>query len=136
MSDETLPLPRYQCHKVVEALKIEAITPAPSSGALIHPADTRYPPFRVSTEFMMKHQPRPGGYWVRYDGGAYESYSPAKPFEEGYTCIDGIYPPPPAAPIEPQMSTSINSDGSITVTPPPPPHEGDAVTVTDPDPHA
>jgi hypothetical protein len=33
---------------------------------------------------MIKHAPQVGGYYVRYPDG-YESWSPAKAFEEGYT---------------------------------------------------
>jgi hypothetical protein len=55
-------------------------------GALIEPEDTSYPAFSVSRAFVFKHNPQPGGYYVVYEDG-YESYSPAKAFEEGYTKI-------------------------------------------------
>lgn len=35
---------------------------------------------------MAKHKPVAGGYFVVYEDG-YESFSPAKAFEEGYTRI-------------------------------------------------
>ncbi len=74
-------LPRYQCHKRVRALKIAAI-----NGATITPADEGYAPFEVPPEYLAKHQPQPGGYYVVYDDG-YQSFSPADVFEQGYTRI-------------------------------------------------
>lgn len=40
----------------------------------------------VSAEFMAKHKPEPGGYYVVYKDG-YASFSPAAAFEDGYTKI-------------------------------------------------
>jgi hypothetical protein len=53
-------------------------------GAMISPADEGYAPFQVSDEYLLKHKPEVGGYYVQYDDG-YKSFSPAKAFEEGYT---------------------------------------------------
>lgn len=94
----SIELPRYKSHKTVWALAIAAIHALPnpdqsgnsvaaSYGATIVPADERYAPFDVSAEYVMKHNPEPGGYFVRYADG-YASYSPAEPFESGYTLID------------------------------------------------
>lgn len=55
-------------------------------GAIITPEDAGYAPFAVSEEYIDKHNPQPGGYFVVYDDG-YQSFSPAKAFEEGYTPI-------------------------------------------------
>jgi hypothetical protein len=38
----------------------------------------------VGAHFMIKHDPQVGGYFVEYEDG-YESFSPAKAFEGGYT---------------------------------------------------
>lgn len=38
----------------------------------------------VSREYFKKHDPQIGGYYVRYEDG-YESFSPEKVFEEGYS---------------------------------------------------
>jgi hypothetical protein len=97
-----LPLPEYQCHKHVSALKIAGIThkpnPDPASGnascsygAIITPADQGYVPFEVTAEYVTKHRPSEGGYYVVYDDG-YESFSPAKAFEDGYHSIDPSEP--------------------------------------------
>lgn len=40
----------------------------------------------VAAEYVEKHKPTVGGYYVRYADG-YESYSPAEAFEGGYTRI-------------------------------------------------
>ena len=74
-------MPRYQCHKQVHALKIAAF-----DGAIITPADEGYAPFVVTEDYVRKHNPEAGGYYVVYDDG-YKSFSPAKAFEEGYTRI-------------------------------------------------
>ncbi|GEM_PF-1180031 len=96
-------LPRYQSHKHVWALKIKAVVHGPnpdrtgrscssSYGAMIYPEKQEYPPFEVSAEYVNKHRPQPGGYYVQYADG-YLSYSPAQAFEEGYTLL-GAKPAP------------------------------------------
>jgi hypothetical protein len=88
-------LPRYQCHKQVWALKIASIEQAPANSErmfeggdwVIVPEETGYAPFRVGhDEYVLKHKPQVGGYYVVYDDG-YKSYSPAKAFEDGYTSL-------------------------------------------------
>lgn len=74
-------LPQYQCHKKVGALKIAKL-----EGNLLTPAETGFAPFIVEKEYLRKHSPEVGGYYVVYDDG-YKSYSPAKPFEAGYTRV-------------------------------------------------
>lgn len=77
-------LPRYRCHKEVWALKIEAVT-----GLELVPTDKRFLPIAVTGEWLAKHKPEAGGYWVQYKDG-YTSYSPAQAFEEGYSLIEPI----------------------------------------------
>lgn len=94
MSDITagVEMPRYKCHKEVWALKIAAITDPTEPGnesdgsRIITPAEPGYAPFRVDHEYMRKHKPEVGGYYVVYKDG-YLSFSPAAPFEEGYSRI-------------------------------------------------
>ena len=74
-------LPRYQCHKKVWALKIAAI-----DGNTITPEDDGYAPFEVPWEYVAKHSPEAGGYYVVYEDG-YKSFSPAEAFEAGYSRI-------------------------------------------------
>lgn len=91
-SQASAELPRYQCHKKVWALKIKAIEldPSPPRAAacscILTPEDDGYAPFRVDEDYVRKHSPRAGGYYVVYEDG-YKSYSPAAAFESGYTRI-------------------------------------------------
>ena len=94
MSEVDREMPRYKCHKEVWALKIAKIesthsiteTGESATGMMIFPADEGYAPFSVDEEYVTKHHPRPGGYYVVYADG-YKSFSPAPAFEEGYTRI-------------------------------------------------
>ena len=89
-------MPRYRCHKEVWALKIASVVRnsvlAQLSGdeadgsALIVPSDGGYGEFRVPAEYVRKHNPQAGGYYVVYKDG-YASFSPAEAFEEGYARI-------------------------------------------------
>ena len=101
------PMPQYQCHKKVWALKIKAIEIVRPTieelqaildgkgsdeadvdilAGIITPAENGYGPFGVQKSYMDKHDPQVGGYYVVYDDG-YKSFSPAKAFEDGYTRI-------------------------------------------------
>jgi len=92
--DVMRPLPKYKCHKEVWALKIGALKMdgaddpqrETDGSAIITPADERYGSFRVNHEYMRKHNPQPGGYYVLYADG-YKSFSPADAFEKGYILI-------------------------------------------------
>jgi len=90
-----LSLPQYQCHKVVGALHIRSIELAriplgddevdvsDLRGAIIIPAESGFPPFRVSPEFLRKHRPQVGGLFVVYDDG-WKSFIPEKDFKRDY----------------------------------------------------
>lgn len=78
-------LPQYQCHKKVWALKIKSIKAEPQ-GWTVTPEDEGFAPFVVDSDYVKKHNPRAGGYYVVYDD-RYKSYSPAEAFESGYTRI-------------------------------------------------
>jgi len=84
-------MPKYVCHKEVHALKIKAIdhdneiSGGPNK-ATITPEDERFAPFVVDAEYMAKHKPQEGGYYVVYEDG-YKSFSPADVFEAGYTIV-------------------------------------------------
>lgn len=97
-----IEMPRYVSHKTVWALKIKEIEfhkptiaeleaildgDAPETpAATITPEDKGYASFGVTTDYVSKHNPQTGGYFVVYKDG-YESFSPAVAFEEGYTRI-------------------------------------------------
>jgi hypothetical protein len=108
------PMPQYRSHKTVWALKIREVIHAPlptiaeleafikainpevysaggyivpgPAGSYIVPEEGGFAPFVVSVEYMQKHKPQPGGYFVQYQDG-YKSFSPAQAFEEGYMQI-------------------------------------------------
>ena len=90
---DSCEMPRYKCIKEVWALKIKSIVfdsdLAAQSGretdgsATFTPEDDCYAPIRLSAEFVHKHKPVEGGYYVVYKDG-YKSFSPASAFEEGY----------------------------------------------------
>ena len=89
-------MPKYKCIKDVWALKIKSIvfdsdlaseTGRETNGtAIFTPEDNRYAPIELSAEFVHKHKPVEGGYYVVYKDG-YKSFSPASAFEEGYILI-------------------------------------------------
>ena len=89
-------MPRYKCHKEVWALKIGKIhldqEDARQEGrdtdghATITPEESGYAQFRVDAEYMRKHKPVVGGYYVVYADG-YKSFSPTKAFDDGYTKV-------------------------------------------------
>lgn len=86
---------KFKSHKIVEAVKIADITPNhENTGAFIVPmqtGETRLDNIAVSRAYLIKHEPEPFGYYIRYTDG-YESFSPAQAFEEGYTAVDDAYP--------------------------------------------
>jgi hypothetical protein len=85
-------MPKYKSHKVVWALKIKSIAKELAEyreidgSATITPEEEGYEPFKVSSEYMNKHQPEVSGYYVVYEDG-YKSFSPADAFEKGNTLI-------------------------------------------------
>ena len=70
----------YKCHKQVKAFKISDIKLIEDSIYIIGSNEI----VMVREDFMQKFKPEVGGYYVLYNDG-YQSYSPAEPFEEGYT---------------------------------------------------
>ena len=86
-------LPRYRCHKVVEAMKITRVVEHTIEGRMRWMLlDDEGHRVDVGADWM-ERLPGPfdsplGGYYVRYEGG-YESWSPPGAFEGGYTRIEG-----------------------------------------------
>jgi hypothetical protein len=109
-------LPRYRCHKQVQAFRILTVVPKPlpefrrptckgcfalktacgncercdwerrgGRNAFLIGGDSFT--IEVGVDYVQKHDPKPGGYYVRYEDG-YESFSPAAAFESGYTRIE------------------------------------------------
>jgi hypothetical protein len=88
MSDApAIEMPRYQCHKEVWALKIASVHWAEEEGKVRLCFDIEdYAPMVVPASMVGRYFPQAGDYLVVYDDG-YQSFSPAKAFEEGYTRI-------------------------------------------------
>ncbi len=95
-----MELPTYRCHKRVQAMRIAEIhlvmRPAPNTfpETLVEthllvpgPTESVLESVEVDGAYMAKHKPRLGGYYVRYEDD-YESFSPAKAFEDGYTRVE------------------------------------------------
>lgn len=80
-------LPRYRCHKEVGAFKINGIARRDTQWVLSDCAVENPLHVIVDQAWYTKHQPKIGGYYVAYDDG-YASFSPAAPFESGYTLIE------------------------------------------------
>ena len=80
-------LPIYKSHKTVRAAKINHIKTDPddrSGGAMLVFEDSSIEDVPVDKEYIRKHNPQAGGYYVQYQDG-YESFSPAEAFESGYS---------------------------------------------------
>lgn len=86
--------PRWKCHKEVGAVKIAEIRDyhqeglSGSPGAIL--VSEKYPSvisIAVDSAYLAKHKPEVGGYFVFYEDG-YQSFSPAKAFEGGYTRVE------------------------------------------------
>jgi hypothetical protein len=77
-------MPRYRSHKEVWALKISAIEMLEDRSAKIAPADHRYATLQTKPDFPFNGSEDDLGYFVVYADG-YQSWSPTKAFEEGYT---------------------------------------------------
>lgn len=79
-------MPRYVCHKEVWALKIAAVEINQDKSADIAPSDPGYASFTTQPGWSerFKGSEEDLGYFVVYKDG-YESWSPTKAFEEGYT---------------------------------------------------
>jgi hypothetical protein len=89
MSNAQTPMPCYQSHKKVWALKIESVeylgsdtTTDENPIVKLHFVEKHFAP----REFNLHSKPKPdtGWYMVQYEDG-YISFSPAAAFEEGYT---------------------------------------------------
>ena len=90
----SIEMPKYKSHKEVHALKIKDIVfdtdEASKEGretdgsAMLSFEEKPYADLKVYSDYINKHKPQKGGYYVVYEGG-YTSWSPADAFEGGYT---------------------------------------------------
>lgn len=80
-------MPKYECHKKVWALKINSFIRDRGQITGFTPADAGYGNVELSQDYIEKHKPVEGGYYVVYPDG-YKSFSPASAFEGGYRRIN------------------------------------------------
>lgn len=95
-------MPRYRSHKTVWALKIKLVVPELKGEATLYFFDEGYEPIKVPSEYVRKHEPKRGGYYVVYTDG-YASWSPEVAFEQGYRQIG------------PAADTTRNIDGKYAI---------------------
>ena len=91
MREEIAKLPDYKSHKTVKAALIDDIIRGPQPVNKLHLlVDEDIVVIEKVPDWMHRHQPMIGGYFVVYHAGTdreYHSYSPAKEFDEGYSLI-------------------------------------------------
>jgi hypothetical protein len=75
-----MKLPHWKCHKEVDGFQIDRIV----GNSLISADANVY--VIVTADYMEKHKPFVGGYFVQYLDG-YQSFSPAAAFEDGYSKV-------------------------------------------------
>ncbi|MEL7628750.1 hypothetical protein AAGW04_07060 [Pectobacterium aroidearum] len=80
-------LPKWKCHKIVSAARIDGYTTTTLSLAVNDAIVEVY----VGTDWMLRHRPEPGGYFVVYSDG-YQSYSPPESFQAGYAPLPTTEP--------------------------------------------
>ena len=87
MTDDAMAeMPKYKCHKEVWALQIAAVVvgeDVKDGSAMLTFVNTHKAPLKVDPEYVRKHNPQAGGYYVVYEGG-YKSWSPKDVFRKGY----------------------------------------------------
>ena len=82
------PFPLYQCHKQVRAVKIASIEPMIEGEGKVLIFDDGSRKYVNDAWLVRNPALKVGGYFVEYqEGDGYTSYSPAGPFEGGYTKI-------------------------------------------------
>lgn len=88
MTEAQAEMPKYQCHKVVHALKLHTWKVNGDGSATLFPEDEKFSTIRTQADWARKIQPKDDdpGYYVVYEDG-YTSWSPTKAFEDGYTRI-------------------------------------------------
>jgi len=96
MNNARMEMPKYRSYKEVWALKIADVRrdsdaaakenrETDGSATLVF-EDSRYAPMKVHHDYVRKHNPKPGGYYVVHKDG-YNSWAPAEGFESMYTKI-------------------------------------------------
>jgi len=78
-------LPKYKCHKVVQALKISKTVKNPNGSVSLFFEDKRFNSKTLEGSESDRFSGEPDlGYYVVYEDG-YTTWSPTEAFEKGYT---------------------------------------------------
>lgn len=95
--EEKMALPLYRSHKKVRAARVVGnegeVLPDIWALHLALPGETQVVIVHVSSEYITKHNPQIGGYYVLYEDG-YESFSPGPAFDGGYVPADKAHTTP------------------------------------------
>jgi hypothetical protein len=78
--------PQYRSHKQVGALRILGIEIGSDQRGLISFHEPGFAPIMCEPKMFSRYMPVQGDYLVFYEDG-YQSFSPKKAFEDGYTRI-------------------------------------------------
>ncbi len=90
VEDPWAKLDRYRCHKVVRAARIQAVTcSSTTTELLLVQGDGLLCAHTVNNDTLTRYTPVPGDYFVVYSDG-YQSISPKKAFEEGYSLQEAV----------------------------------------------
>lgn len=81
MDFKSSPIPLYRSHKLVRGFKVGEVKLDEEKIFLV-PEDPLLSSVEVTSDYLNKHDPQPGGYFVLYEDG-YMSWSPAATFEKG-----------------------------------------------------
>jgi len=84
MNEPTTGLARFQSIKQVSAGEITEVV---EYGCYVKEADGTAVLREYAPNMTARYTPVVGDFWVVYDGDGYQSISPAKQFEEGYTPV-------------------------------------------------
>ena len=88
----TREMPKFQSIKQAWALQIKELIILPDGSANFLPKEDGYGQIALSKEYIAKHDPKVGGYYVAYEEGSI-SFSPAEAFEKGNALIQDIVIP-------------------------------------------
>jgi hypothetical protein len=84
---EPVLLPRYKCHKIVQAARITRIDRRGTPEVKVLILGEAGQELVINDEFANKHHPKVGKYLVVYEDG-HKSITPAEVFEAGYALIE------------------------------------------------
>lgn len=109
-------LHKYRCHKIVEAAVIRGFNTTgmwtgTQATVTVQGAGGADTVIGVPGSFFARAMPAIGDYFVRYEDG-YESFSPKKAFEDGYTLVATLPADNPVVTAKPPQRQPEENDGA------------------------